>query len=141
MLDEQLSIAAINGPSLCVASGTSEAIDELQKRLTEKNVSCRRLLTSHAFHSQMMSPIIAEFTDHVKLVKLNAPKIRYVSNVTGTWITSGDATDPNYWARHLRQTVRFADGICELLKDAKTVMLEVGPGQTLSTLVRPMTRP
>jgi acyl transferase domain-containing protein/acyl carrier protein len=140
MLGEQLCLAAINGPSLCVVSGTGEAIDELQKRLAERSVSSRRLLTSHAFHSQMMTPIIAEFTDHVKSVKLNAPKIRYLSNVTGTWITSSDATDPDYWARHLRQTVRFADGVCELLKDTQATMLEVGPGQTLSTMVRPLAR-
>ncbi|MGB9178609.1 MAG: amino acid adenylation domain-containing protein [Pyrinomonadaceae bacterium] len=140
LLDERLSVAAINGPSLCVASGPGEAIDELQERLTEKGVSCRRLHTSHAFHSQMMSPVIAQFTEHLKGVKLNAPKIRYVSNVTGTWITSGDATDPDYWTRHLRQTVRFADGINELLKDAKMAMLEVGPGQTLSAMVRPLAR-
>jgi amino acid adenylation domain-containing protein len=140
MLSERLSVAAINGPSLCTVSGPVEAIDELQQRLALKSVDCRRLQTSHAFHSQMMAPVIAEFNDHMKRLRLKAPKIRYVSNVSGTWIKASDATDPVYWARHLRQTVRFADGARELLKDANATLLEVGPGRTLSAMVRPLAR-
>jgi acyl transferase domain-containing protein len=140
MLCEKLSIAAINGPSLCTVSGPVEAIDELQGRLAESGADCQRLMTSHAFHSQMMAPIIAEFNEQVRRVKLNAPKIRYVSNVSGTWIKASEATDPAYWARHLRQTVRFADGARELLKDTNLILLEVGPGQSLSAMVRPLAR-
>jgi len=140
MLGNQLSIAAVNGPSLSVVSGPDDAVSDLQDRLAAKKVGYRRLLTSHAFHSHMMAPIIAEFTAQVRKVKLNAPQIRYLSNVSGTWISRNDATDPGYWARHLRQTVRFADGARELLRDSDATLLEVGPGQTLSTMIRPLAR-
>ncbi|HEY6186084.1 MAG TPA: amino acid adenylation domain-containing protein [Pyrinomonadaceae bacterium] len=140
MLGDELSIAAINGPTFSVVSGSSDAIEEFQKRLAEKNVGARRLLTSHAFHSRMVEPIIAPFIDQVKKMSLRAPRLRYVSNVTGTWIKADEATDPAYWGRHLRQTVRFAEGARALLKESGHTLLEIGPGQTLSTLVRPLAR-
>ncbi|MEG4005587.1 type I polyketide synthase [Microcoleus sp. Pol11C1] len=135
-LSEELSLAVINAPSLCVVSGSIKAVDELQKRLMETGLDCRRLHTSHAFHSDMMEPIIEPFIAEVRKVKLKAPQIPFISNVTGTWITEMEATDPNYWGKHLRQTVRFADGIAELLKEPKRILLEVGPGRTLSTFAR-----
>ncbi|MET0622970.1 MAG: amino acid adenylation domain-containing protein [Pyrinomonadaceae bacterium] len=136
MLGRGLSVAAANGPALCTVAGTHDAIEELQSRLAEMGVECRRLLTSHAFHSAMVEPIVARFVEHVGGVKLNAPRLRYVSNVTGTWVTAREATGPDYWGRHLRQTVRFADGVRELLKGGGAALLEVGPGRTLSTTVR-----
>ncbi|WP_449417833.1 type I polyketide synthase [Phormidium nigroviride] len=135
-LSEELSLAVINAPSLCVVSGSIKAVDELQNRLMELGLDCRRLHTSHAFHSDMMEPIIGPFITEVRKVKLKAPQIPFISNVTGTWITEMEATDPNYWGKHLRQTVRFADGIVELLKEPKRILLEVGPGRTLSTFAR-----
>jgi acyl transferase domain-containing protein len=99
-------------------------------------LNCRYLNTSHAFHSEMMEPILESFTQDVKQIGPKAPKIPFISNVTGTWITPNEAMDPGYWARHARQTVRFADGIGELLKGGDQILLEVGPGQTLSTFVR-----
>jgi acyl transferase domain-containing protein len=136
LLDKKLSLAAVNGPSTCVVSGPPEAIDGLQTRLSERGVACRCLPTSHAFHSEMMEPILGPFMERVKRVNLRPPRIPYISNLTGTWITAEEATDPTYWANHLRQTVRLADGLRELLNDADRVLLEVGPGQTLSTLAR-----
>ncbi|MEH2238956.1 MAG: beta-ketoacyl synthase N-terminal-like domain-containing protein [Nostoc sp.] len=136
MLGEELALAAINAPSLCVVSGPRSAIDELHNRLTEKGVDCRRLHTSGAFHSQMMDPIIEPFMAQVKKINLQAPQISFVSNVTGTWITVAEATDPSYWAKHLRQTVRFAEGIGLLLQKPEQILLEVGPGRMLSTLAR-----
>ena len=136
ILGPALSLAAINGPSLCVVSGPIEAIDALQEQLREQGVATRRLHTSHAFHSAMMQPIVASFTEQVKKVNLKAPKIPYVSNLTGTWISAAEAMDADYWARHLRQTVRFGEGLHELLKKPEQIFLEVGPGHTLSTLVR-----
>ena len=133
LLREELSLAAINSPSLCVVSGSSDTIDKLQQQLLEKDIGCRKLHTSHAFHSQMMDSVIDPYTHYVQKVKLNPPKIPFISNVTGTWITTAQATDPNYWARHLRQTVRFSSGITELLKEPERILLEVGPGRTLST--------
>jgi acyl transferase domain-containing protein/acyl carrier protein len=131
-----ISVAAVNGPSQCVLSGPIEAVEALSARLTAQSVDSRLLHTSHAFHSAMMDPILGPFAERVKAVKLNAPQIPFVSNVTGTWITAEEATNPGYWARHMRQTVRFAKGVEELVRDTDRVLLEVGPGQTLTTLAR-----
>src|SRR2546421_778174 len=136
ILGPALSLAAINGPSLCVVSGPIEAVDALQEQLSKQGVATRLLHTSHAFHSAMVQPIVASFTEQVKKVNLKAPKIPYVSNLTGTWISAAEAMDADYWARHLRQTVRFSEGLHELLKKPEQIFLEVGPGHTLSTLVR-----
>jgi amino acid adenylation domain-containing protein len=134
LLDKDLAIAAINGPSLCVASGPHEAIDRLEAVLGQRNVVSRRLHTSHAFHSPMMDPIIEPFTEHVRKLALQAPSIPYVSGVTGQWITAEAATSPDYWARHFRQPVRFADGLALLLGEENAVLLEVGAGNTLTSL-------
>ncbi|WP_308189135.1 non-ribosomal peptide synthetase/type I polyketide synthase [Nostoc mirabile] len=136
LLGKELSIAAINGPSLCVVSGLKEAVEVLENQLTQQGLECRRLHTSGAFHSQMMEPILKPFAERVKQVNLNPPQIPYLSNVTGNWITEAQATDPDYWAKHLRHTVQFALSLEELLKEPDQILLEVGPGQTLSTLVK-----
>ncbi|MFN6571979.1 type I polyketide synthase [Dendronalium sp. ChiSLP03b] len=136
LLGNEISLAASNAPSECVVSGSEAAIDQLQQKLQQLDVNCRRLHTNHAFHSQMMSPIIETFTRTLQLVKLNPPKIPFVSNVSGTWITAAEAVDPNYWAKHLRQPVRFSQGINELLLQPERILLEVGPGRTLSSLVK-----
>jgi acyl transferase domain-containing protein len=136
LLDRNLALAAINAPSLCVVSGPTAAVEALQERLTKQGVSCLRVHTSHAFHSAMMEPILDPFTQQVTAVNLRPPTIPFVSNVTGTWITAAEATSPSYWARHLRHTVRFAAGLDELLKEPDRILLEVGPGRTLTTLAR-----
>ena len=86
----------------------------------------------HAFHSPMVEPILDAFTDVVTKVTLRAPEIPYISNVTGQWATADLVTDPAYWSRHLRGTVRFSEGIDCLLRDQNAVFLEIGPGRTLS---------
>ncbi len=134
-LGEQLSLAEINGPSLCVVSGPEDAQAQLESQLAQTGVECRRLHTNHAFHSVMMEPIVAQFAIEVKRVNLKPPSIPYVSNVTGTWITVKEATDPNYWATHLHQTVRFSEGM-HSLQQPQLLLLEVGPGRTLSTLAK-----
>ncbi len=134
LLTDQLSIAAINSPSLCVVSGPFDAVAELEARLKKQGVAGRRLQTSHAFHSAMMDPVLVPLTELLEKVKFHKPSIPYVSNVTGRWITDSEAMDPKYWVSHVRQTVRFADGVGELLKDPETILLEVGPGQTLGVL-------
>jgi acyl transferase domain-containing protein len=136
LLDDALSLAAVNGPSLCVVSGPADAVESLQERLMAESISCRSLHTSHAFHSEMMNGMLEAFTREVRKSQLKPPQIPYLSNVTGGWITEADATDADYWARHARQTVRFSEGLNELLKDSNQVLLEVGPGQTLVTLAR-----
>jgi acyl transferase domain-containing protein len=134
-LCKELSLAVINAPSLCVVSGEKQAVEALKGELANKNIDCRYLHTSHAFHSAMMEPILCAFTEKVKRIILKTPQIPFVSNVTGTWITSDEATDPNYWASHLRNTVRFSDCLKELLKKSDRVLLEVGPGYTFTVLV------
>src|SRR5260370_9724718 len=94
----------------------------------------QRLRTSLAVHSPMMDPILESFVALVRGSELKSPCIPYVSGVTGTWITDTEATDPSYWARQLRQTVRFADGMTQLLEDKQAICLEVGPGRTLTGL-------
>ncbi|OYD96059.1 polyketide synthase [Nostoc sp. 'Peltigera membranacea cyanobiont' 213] len=138
-LNEELTLAGINAPSLCVVSGFEEAIASLQNRLTQQGVECRRLHTSHAFHSKIMDSILEPFTKQVEKVKLNPPQIPFISNLTGTWITNNEATNPSYWAKHLRHTVRFSTGIAELIKESEQILLEVGPGQTLNTFVKQQT--
>ncbi len=141
-LTQKRSLAAINGPSRCVVAGETPVIESLESQLTAQGIECRRLHTSHAFHSEMMTPILSAFTTRVKQVKLKPPKIPYLSNVTGTWITAEQATNPSYWANHLRQTVRFSDGLQQLLKENSTqIWLEVGPGHSLSTLTRQHLQP
>jgi acyl transferase domain-containing protein/acyl carrier protein len=135
-LDDDLSLAALNERSQCVVSGTSAAIDRLEARLSQQGVSYQRLRTSHAFHSQMMDPVLAPFTEKVRQVTLKEPEIPYVSNVTGSWIDPTAAQDPTYWAQHLRLPVRFALGLHEILQNPDQVLLEIGPGETLSALAR-----
>jgi acyl transferase domain-containing protein/acyl carrier protein len=135
-LNENLSLSAINGAKLCVIAGDTNAVDELASHLSKAGLTCQRLQTSHAFHSYMMEPIAESFTALTKTVKLQPPKIPYVSNVTGTWITAAQATDPSYWTKHLCQTVNFADGVEQLWKKHNPILLEVGAGQTLSSLAQ-----
>lgn len=136
MLDGSLELAAANAPGLCAVSGPNDAIDSLAAELGRRGVETTRLRTSHAFHSAMMEPILQPFADRVAKALPHAPAIPFVSNLTGTWITDQQATDPNYWSMHLRRGVRFSDGVAQLLKDDRFILLEVGPGQVLSSLAR-----
>ncbi len=133
LLDGDLSLAAVNARSLCVVSGHSDAIERFESRLTTRGTEFTRLHTSHAFHSEMMDPICERFAELVQKVPLGAPGVPFISNVTGTWITSSDAMDPAYWARHLRECVRFADGLECLMTMQAAAFIEIGPSHTLST--------
>ncbi|MEO8268145.1 MAG: HAD-IIIC family phosphatase, partial [Aureliella sp.] len=135
-LPNELSLAAINGPQLCVVSGPVAALEKWQQQLEAVDVVCRRLFTSHAFHSAMMDPVVGPFAEQLRKVVLRAPQIPIISSVTGQLLTNAQAVDPIYWARHLRETVRFTDALAAITADADTVLLEVGPGQTVSTLAR-----
>jgi acyl transferase domain-containing protein len=136
LLDARLSIAAVNAPTMCVVSGPAEDIAALERRLQDQGTACQRLHTSHAFHSTMMEPILNAFTHAVQRIKLNPPMLPFISDVTGTWITAAEATDASYWVRHLRQGVRFGEGVRELMRDPNLALLEVGPGQMLTALAR-----
>jgi amino acid adenylation domain-containing protein/FkbM family methyltransferase len=132
MLGDELSLAVINAPSLCVAAGPEEAVIKLEESLKKRDIFSRRIRTSHAFHSRMMEPIKEEFTKFLKTLSFSPPEIPFISNVTGTWIKDAEATDPSYWAEHTCRTVHFNKGVGLLLEDADTALLEVGPGQSLT---------
>ena len=130
----EISVAALNSPRASVLSGPTGAIVELEKTFTAEGVAARRLRTSHAFHSAMMEPMLAEFEREVETVTLRAPVKPFVSTVTGTWITDAEATSPAYWAQQVRKPVRFADAIATLRTSGINLFLEVGPGETLTAL-------
>ncbi|HZF08187.1 MAG TPA: amino acid adenylation domain-containing protein [Thermoanaerobaculia bacterium] len=131
-----LSLAAVNGPAMCGVSGDAGEVAALAEQLAARGLQVRRLHTSHAFHSASMEPVLARFAAAFAGLRLHPPAIPFVSNRTGTWIRPEEATSPDYWVRHLRETVRFADGLAVLFGRAGAVFLEVGPGRALSSLVR-----
>ncbi len=134
-LTDDLSLAAINTPSLCIVSGATGAVETLEREMAQRGCECVRLNFPRANHSRLMEPILAEFQEGVSKVKRNSPQIPYISNVTGSWITAEEAASPAYWATHMRQTVRFFDGITELLKEPNALFVQVGAGRGLSLFV------
>ncbi|MEA5602495.1 acyltransferase domain-containing protein [Nostoc sp. UHCC 0252] len=133
LLNDKLSLSAVNGPSMGVIAGETTAIEVLEQQLTQRGLACRRLETSHAFHSHLMEGATSDLRELVTTFNLQPPKIPYISNVTGTWITAAEATNPDYWVKHLCQPVLFAPGIQDLWKKEYPILLEVGPGQTLGS--------
>ncbi len=131
-----LSFAASNGPGLCLVSGEVAAIAELESRLAAKGVETRRLAITVAAHSQMVDPILGEFEAYLRSLTLSEPTLPFISNVTGTWITPAEARDPRYWVRHLRQPVRFAEGVSTLVSQPGYALVEIGPGRTLTSLAQ-----
>ncbi|MGB7395069.1 MAG: acyltransferase domain-containing protein, partial [Pricia sp.] len=136
LLTDDLSIAAINSERSCVVSGEDERIKDFTKILEEREVPNSLLATSHAFHSKMMDPALQPFENVVQSLQLNIPAAPVVSTVTGTFLTDAQATDPKYWTNHLRDAIRFSDAMDTILKLEDSVLLEVGPGHTLTTLTR-----
>ncbi|SFU37836.1 type I polyketide synthase [Nitrosospira multiformis] len=135
-LSESCDLAAVNGPELCVLSGPVAAIEALETDLRNKGIEARRLHVSHAFHSALVESMLPAFMELVSAMELHSPQIPFLSNLSGDWITPQEATDPGYWRRHVRGTVRFDDGLRELLGNPARILLEVGPGETLTTLAR-----
>ncbi|MEL6554840.1 MAG: beta-ketoacyl synthase N-terminal-like domain-containing protein [Cyanobacteria bacterium J06621_11] len=143
---QNVVVAVSNGPQSCVVSGPSDAIAYVQSQLekdpleqsqsTQTTIQCRLLHTSHAFHSPMMEPAATQFVKAIDQISFNAPSIPFISNVTGTWITDQEATNPEYWGRQLRNTVRFSEGIQTLSQLSQPIFLEVGPSHTLTTLAK-----
>ena len=131
---EGVELAAVNGPRSAVVSGPEPAVEALRASLDR--VPARRLVTSHAFHSAMMEPVLEPFRAALEAVTVQAPKLPILSNRTGTWLTAEQATDPDYWLDHLRHPVRFADGVAQLAEDPGRILLEVGPGRALAQQAR-----
>ena len=131
-LTGQAEIAAINAPKLCVASGPIDDIEALRSVLEKAGIASSRLQTSHAFHSAMMEPCIDALRDVATKVTYGRATVPYVSCVTGGWQNDELGSSPDYWSRHCREPVRFAEGLETLCRDQSPVLLEVGPGRTLS---------
>ncbi|HET9229603.1 MAG TPA: acyltransferase domain-containing protein, partial [Thermoanaerobaculia bacterium] len=136
LLGGGLALASVNAPRSCVASGPADEVEALEADLRELGVESRRLRVSHAFHSGLVAGVLGELEARVRKVACAPPSIPFLSNVTGTWITPEQATDPAYWARQVRSTVRFSPAAAELLSEPSRILLEVGPGRSLSALAR-----
>jgi len=133
--EERVGIASVNGPASVVLSGTEESVLELARLLAERGHKTRRLAVSHAFHSPLMEPALQDFLEVARELTFRPPTIPIVSNVTGEMATTEELTSPEYWARHLRQAVRFHDGITTLRGRGVTTFLELGPDAVLSAMV------
>ncbi|MFJ9109286.1 SDR family NAD(P)-dependent oxidoreductase [Streptomyces sp. NPDC102283] len=136
LLPEGLSLAAHNGPKDCVVAGPEPKVTAFAGQLAVRGIPTHPVATSHAFHSALMAPMVEEFVAAVAAVPRQAPRVRFVSNVTGTWITAEQAQDPEYWGRQILSPVDFVAGVNTLAGEPNLVYLEVGPGPTLSSLVR-----
>ncbi len=135
-LPDALSLAAENAPGACVVAGPHEAIAAFQQQLEGEGVACRALKTSHAFHSAMMDAVVPAFRAEVEALVRHAPSLPILSTASGQWLADAQAVSPEYWARHLREPVRFSSAVAHVLERPGRVLLEIGPRNTLATLSR-----
>lgn len=135
-LPETLDIAVINAPELCVVSGPDGELEAFRQALVADGIEATRVPINVAAHSRMLQPILDRFEAFLRDTPLARPQIPIVSNLTGTWMTPAEATDPLYYVKHLRSTVRFADGLATLAADKTRLHIECGPGRTLSSLAK-----
>ena len=131
-----VELALHNAINHCVASGEALEIDKLQQHLSKIGKSYQKLKVSHAFHSRLMEPLEQSFKEIFSNIILSAPSIPIVSNVTGNWLSTSNATNPDYWYQHLRYTVKLCNGLNLLLSDAHPMFIEVGPGQSLGNFLK-----
>ncbi|WP_052756228.1 hybrid non-ribosomal peptide synthetase/type I polyketide synthase [Lysobacter capsici] len=136
LLLPQVEIAAVNGARQCTLAGPPESIRAQTEALAAAGIACRRLSVSHAFHSAMLEPILRRFADAVALTPLSAPQRAYISNVDGGWISAERATSVDYWVAHMRQAVRFHDGLRSLASLGEIAVVEVGPGAALGAFAQ-----
>ncbi|SCG78411.1 non-ribosomal peptide synthetase/type I polyketide synthase [Micromonospora humi] len=135
LLDDGLSLAAVNAPELCVVSGDPAAVGRLRDRLTADGVDCRPLRVARGYHSALLDEILDEFAAHAATVDYAEPERPFLSNLTGGPVTPGLVTDPAYWVRHLREPVRFAEAAA-LCAEQEAAVVELGPGHALGGLAR-----
>ncbi|MEV6808768.1 beta-ketoacyl synthase N-terminal-like domain-containing protein [Streptomyces sp. NPDC051132] len=133
LLGADLSLTAVNGPAACTVAGHEDAVARFEAELGRRGVPFRRLRIPVAAHSHVLDPVLQTYETHLRGVTLRPPRIPFVTNVTGTWITDAQATSVRHWIDHTRDTVRFADGITALW-DTRPVLVEIGPGDTLTRL-------
>ncbi|NEA98888.1 type I polyketide synthase [Streptomyces sp. SID13726] len=136
LLTGGLSLSVVNSPEACTVGGDEAAVAELERRLTAEEIPHRRLALSVAAHSHLLDPILGDFAEAVRGVTLRPPRLPYVTSTTGTWATDEQATGVRHWVDQLRGTVRFAEGITALWERGEPLLVEVGPGDTLSKLAR-----
>ncbi|MCC3772980.1 type I polyketide synthase, partial [Streptomyces sp. UNOC14_S4] len=128
-------LAAVNGPMSVVVSGTAEAVEQVRAACADRGWRCSRLRVSHAFHSELMEPVLEKFANVVGGLRFRPPVIPLASNVTGTIVPPDRLCEPGYWVEHLRRTVRFAEGIGALRAAGVTTFVELGPEAALTPLV------
>lgn len=129
-----LSIAVDNGFS-CIVSGVPDAVKALEIVMKEKKLLCLYLNSAHGLHSPLMEPILQTFKEEVRGISMQGPGIPFISNLSGNWVEGDKVVEPEYWVSHLRETVRFSEGIKKLLEDPRTMFIEVGPGHDLTAMV------
>ncbi len=136
LLGDRLSLAAVNGPNLCVVAGRCSDIERLQTHLDAMQVETQRIPIAVPAHSSLLDCVCDELFGNLLQIHLYKPEVRFISNVTGNWISDSEATDPTYWVRHFRDTVQFASGMNTLVRDNPEILLEVGPGRVMSSLAK-----
>jgi len=136
LLPPELSLAAVNSPNLSVISGPENGILEFSAVLTLQGIPNKLLQTSHAFHSDMMAPILVDFERHAATITMQEPGIPIISTLTGNWIGKNEMTKPTYWANQLRLPVQFADAIKTISQKGNFMLVEAGPGHVLTSLIR-----
>jgi len=131
-LSPGVELSAVNDPGNCVVAGPKDQIRAFSQHLNEHGISARRVRATHAFHTSSMDPMLEEFQDFLSRQELRVPHTPLLSNLTGTWMSDGQATDPASWARQISSAIRFADELGAVLADQDRVLVEVGPGASLT---------